>query len=141
MGFIQYAADGAADIAVQRVRDNKDHGSFNPRPEIDRQQQAELQEAQRGGRTDEIYRQCLTYHGFRWFTVEQLPMLEGGVYRAEGEWRHAKLKLAFTPRDLASGYPLGPESLDTFLRDQKMALAVSKGRVPKQLLRKAREKK
>ena len=141
MGFIQYAADAAADLAVQRVRDNKDHGLFNPRPEVDRKQQAELLEAQRGGRTDEIYRQCLEYHGFVWLTVEQLPMLEGGVYREEGEWRHAKLKLAFTPGDLAAHFPAGPESLDRFIRDQKLAARVTKGKVEKRALRETRNRK
>jgi hypothetical protein len=140
VSFIVDAATGAFDQTIDRIRRNEDHGGFNVRPKLDPQQQAELHADQCQGRTDEIYRQCLTYHGFVWREVEQLPMLEGGVYRKEGEWRHAKLRLAFTPTDLASSFPLGAESLDTYLRDEMLKRQVTRGRVAKADLRKSRSR-
>lgn len=136
MSFIVDAATGAYQETVDRIRRNEDHGGFNPRPRMDEQQLREFQEEQRQGQTDEPFRQCLAYHGFRWFEVQELPMLEGGVYRREGEWRHQKLSLAFTPTDLASGFPTGPESLDRYVRDLLAERLAAKKRIPKPELRK-----
>lgn len=136
MSFIIDAATGAYQDTIDRVRRAEDHGQFNPRPRLDEQQLREFQEEQRQGLTDEPFRQCLAYHKFRWFEVQELPMLEGGVYRREGEWRHLGLRLAFTPTDLASGFPLGPESLDRYVRDLLAERLAAKKRVPKSELRK-----
>lgn len=138
MGFIQNAVDGAVALSLDRVRRGEDHGQFNPRPVVDLQQQAEFVEQQRGGRTDEPYRQCLTYYGFVWRDIPQLPMLEGGVARTEGEWRNRKMKLSFTPTDLAAGFPSGPEGLDRYLREEILTRKVKAGKVAKADLRKAR---
>lgn len=138
MSFIVDAATGAYQETVDRIRRDEDHGggSFNPRPEHDEKQLAEFREEQTQGKTDEAYRQALTYHGFKWYNVDQLPMLEGGVYRREGEWRHRKLKLAFTPTDLASSFPMGPESLDRYIVDEKTKLKAAAAQVPKSEVRK-----
>ena len=141
MSFVVDAAQGALDLSLDRIRRGADHGEFNPRPEIDPKQQAEFLDEQRGGRTDEAYQQCLRYHGFKWFDVQQLPMLEGGVNRREGEWRHRKLTLAFTPTDLASGFPAGPESLDKYIRDEILKAKVAAGRAEKRDLKKFRDRK
>jgi hypothetical protein len=141
VSFIVDAATGAFEQTVDRIRRNEDHGGFNPRPKLDEKQLAEFQAEQRQGRTDEPYRQCLTYHGFVWREVEQLPMLEGGVYRREGEWRSAKLRLAFTPTDLASSFPTGPESLDRYIRDELLKRQVTAGRVAKKDLRRSRDRR
>lgn len=142
MGFIQRAvietaSEGALGLSLDRIRRNEDHGQFNPRPQFDPKQEAELRAQQRDGRTDEIYRQCLAHHGFVWYPVEQLPMLEGGVYRAEGEWRHRRLRLAFTPQDLTSGFPTA-EALERYVTDQILLAKTRTGRVSKADLRKSR---
>lgn len=136
MSFIVDAATGAYEETIGRIRRAEDHGSLNPRPALDEKQLQEFQEEQRQGKTDEPFRQCLAYHKFRWFEVQELPMLEGGVYRREGEWRHIGLRLAFTPTDLASSFPGGPETLDTYVRDLLAQRLAAKKRVPKSELRK-----
>jgi hypothetical protein len=108
---------------------------------VDLVQQREFLEEQAGGRTDEPYRRALIHHGFRWWSVEQLRKLPGAIGKLEGEWRSEKLKLAFTAQDLASSFPTGPESLDRYLRDQKMVRAVTAGRISKQDLRRARSRR
>lgn len=144
MGFITDGVQAALDLSLDRVRRNQDHGQFNPRPATDPKQQSEFLDEARGGRTDELYRQCLEFHGFRWYEPGQLPMLEGSlerlssIHRSEGEWRHATLKLGFTPTDLASGFPKGPESLDTYIRDEKLKAKVQQGKVAQSDLRKSR---
>lgn len=136
MSFIVSAAQAAYEQTIDRVRRAEDHGQFNPRPQVDEKQLLEFQEEQRQGRTDEPFRQALEYHGFTWHEVQDLPMLEGGVYRREGEWRHQRLKLAFTPTDLAAGFPGGPETFDRHVRDLKAQLAAARKRLPKSELRK-----
>lgn len=138
MSFIVDAATGAFEQTVDRIRRNEDHGGFNARPQFDPKQQQELLADQCQGRTDEPYRKCLEYHGFVWREVQDLPMLEGGVYRREGEWRHWKLGLAFTPTDLASSFPAGPESLDVYIRDELLKAMVTAGRASKKDLRRSR---
>lgn len=135
MSFIVNAATAAFEATVDRIRRNEDFSKLNPRPAIDEKQRAELLADQCQGRTDELYRQCLTYHGFKWFEVQQLPMLEGGVYRREGEWRHIGLRIAFTPTELASSFPGGPESLDRYIRDEKGKLKAARARIPKSEVR------
>jgi len=136
MSFIHSAAEGALALTLDRVKAGTDHGQFNVRPEMDIKQQADLLAQQADGRQAEIYRQCLEYHGFRWHDLETLPMLEGGVARTSGEWRHPRMQLAFTPQDLVSGFPLGPESLDSYLRDRRVELKIQAGRVKKADVRK-----
>lgn len=138
MGFIENAADASLGLTLDRVRQGLDAGEFDQRPELDKAQQREFLEDQAGGRTDELYRQCLLYHGFEWYDMLKLRQLPGGHLKTEGEWRNAKLGLAFGPQNLTSGFPMGPESLDKYLRDFKLAEAVSKGKVPKEVLRAAR---
>lgn len=140
MGFIQTAAEGALGMSLDRVRKGDDHGEFNPRPQFDPKQEAELRADQKAGRTAEIYLKTLAYHGFVWLSVQQLPMLEGGVYRTEGEWRHQKLRLAFTVTDLTAGFPGGAEDLDQYIRDAILAEKTRRGRVAQADLRKSRRR-
>lgn len=146
MGFIQTAAEGALDLSLDRVRRGADHGEFNPRPDFDPKQAAELQAEQRDGRTAEAYRPVLEHHGFVWREIAQLPALEGNefrtdlVYRTEGEWRHRKLRLAFTPTDLTTGFPGGPPDLDQYLKDAVLAAKTRAGRVTQADLRKSRRR-
>lgn len=146
MGFIQNAAEGALGLSLDRVRRGEDHGEFNVRPDFDPKQAAELQAEQRDGRTVEAYRPVLEHFGFVWREIQQLPALEGNefrtdlVYRTEGEWRHPRLKLAFTPTDLTTGFPGGPESLHTYLQDQVLAAKSRAGRLPQSDLRRSRRK-
>lgn len=142
MGFIERAAEGQFQMTADRIRQGKDYGTnYDPRPEIDLKQRAEFLEEARGNRTDEPYRQCLEYYGFRFYEVRELPMLEGGVYREEGEWRHLTMKLAFTPTDIASSFPAGPESLDRYMKDEILSRKVRAGKVPKSELRRQRKRR
>lgn len=142
MSFIVNAAAGAYALTRERIRQGKEFGGYEDvRPDVDPRDQEEFLAQQRDGRTDEAYKKCLEAHGFVWLTIPQLPMLEGGVARREGEWRHAKLRLAFTPTDLAAGFPGGPEALDRHLKEEILARKVARGKVPKQVLRDARARK
>lgn len=143
MGFIEKATDGEFALTMDRIRQRLDYGVENQRPELDLKQQKEFLDGLGQGATDEAFRQSLLYHGFHWYPLEQIIAsgLPGTAHKTEGEWRSGKLKLAFTPRDLATGFPRGPEQLDKFLREHKLAMKVTAGRVPKEVLRKARKRK
>lgn len=148
MGFIESATEGAFRQTVERVERKLDYGSYNVRPEIDRKQQAEFFADSQAGRTDELYRQCLEHHGFVWMPVEKLRTLPGMVATLEGQWRSTNLKpaLAFTPRDLTMGFPgmgdMKPaEQLHKYLEDYKLQLRHRKGRVPKEALKRLRDRK
>ena len=142
MGFLDRRADADLGAALERIKAGTDFGEGDPRPEIDAQQRRELMDEQAGGRTDAAYHQALTYHGFVWWPLlklrEQLP---GATLKQEGEWRHAKMKLAFTPSDMVSSFPGGPEAFDRYIRDQKLARAVTRGKVPKQVLTETRRRR
>lgn len=138
MGFVVDAANGALGLTLDRIRREEDHGQFNVRPQIDFKQQADLRAMQADGRKEEIFRQCLEHYRFRWFEIPELPMLEGGVARVEGEWRNIKLGLAFTPQDLVSSFPMGPESLDTYLKERITELKIQAGKLPRAARAKAR---
>jgi hypothetical protein len=140
MGFVQTAAEGAFGITLDRLRRGVDLGQGDPRPELDLAQQRDFLAEQAGGRTDEPYRQCLLYHGFRWYPLPELRKLPGAYGKLEGEWRSTKLRLAFTVQDLTGGFPTGPAKLDEYLRDHRLVVAVSRGRVPKEALTRARRR-
>lgn len=142
MGFILDAATGAYEVTRERMRQGVDFDGYrNIRPQIDQKERKEFLAEQRDGRTADQYKQCLEFHGFVWWPADALPALEGDVKRIEGEWRHQKMKLAFTPNDLAGSFPGGPESLDRYLKDFKLANAVTKRRAPKSELRKFRDRR
>lgn len=142
MGFIEHAvqeataADRALEETLRKISRDTDFGAVNQQPEIDRKQQAEFMGVQQQGRTSEIYRQALEYHGFVWVPVEKLRMLPGLVTTLEGQWRWPNMKqarLAFTPTDLTTGFPgmagTSPaEQLDKYLRDYKMQLQLRRER-------------
>jgi hypothetical protein len=141
MGFIERSADAALDLTQERIKRNEDFDNFNPRPAADIKDQAEFMKQLRDGQTDERYKICLEYYGFVWIPREKLPRYDGRVGHDEGEWRNARLGLSYTPTDLASNFPRGPEQLDAWLKDLKMARGVSRGRVPKGELRKVRARR
>lgn len=145
MGFIESAAEAQFRLTQDRIERRLDYGMENQRPELDVKQQKEFLDALGQGKTDEPYRQCLQYHGFNWYPLEQIIASDLPVAvtagKTEGEWRNGKLKLAFTPRDLATGFPMGPESLDRFLRERKVELQVAARKVPKSALRDMRKRK
>lgn len=143
MGFIESAAEASFQLTQQRIEKRLDYGMTNQRPELDVKQQKEFLDALGQGKTDEPYRQCLRYHGFNWYSLEQIIAsgLPGSAGKTEGEWRNGKLKLAFTPRDLATGFPTGPEALDRYLRDRKIEAQVAARKVPKSALRELRKRK
>jgi hypothetical protein len=149
VGFIQDGVAAAVDLALHRIARNDDHGAHVQKPDVDLKQQAEFLAEQVQGqdeeRINERFRKCLEYHGFRFLAVHQLPPVQsmaGRGVRTEGEWRHRnpKVRLAFTARDLASGWR-GAEDLDKYLKDQLLAAAVTAGRVPKEVLRQTRSRK
>jgi len=143
MGFIESAAEGAFQLTKDRIERKLDYGYENQRPDFDPKQAKEFLDALGQGKDDEAYRQCLEYHGFRWYPLEQIIAsdLPGAAGKKEGEWRNGRLKLAFTPRDLATGFPMGPESLDRYLRERKAEAKVAAGAMPKQALREMRKRK
>jgi hypothetical protein len=145
MGFIERGVDAALELTKERIKRNEDFDNFNPRPAADIKDQAEFMKQIRDGRDDERlydrFKTCLEYFGFAWIPAHKLPRYDGRVRHDEGEWRNARLGLSFTPTDLASNFPRGPEQLDVWLKDQKMARAVSRGRMPKAELRKVRARR
>lgn len=149
MGFIESATEGAFRQTVDRVERKLDYGSYqDARPAIDPKMQAEFFAESAAGRTDEIYRQCLEHHGFVWVPIEKLKTLPRMVATLEGQWRSTKLRpaLAFTPRDLTMGFPgmgdMKPaEQLHKYLEDYKMQLRLKKGRLPKEALKRARDRR
>lgn len=136
MGFIDEAADKAYRATMDRVASKLDYGYEDPRPALDTKQQREFLEEASQGKNDEPYRQALEHHGFKWYPLEKLALMPGTTLKTEGEWRNDRLKLAYTPRDLTTGFPQGPEQFDRYLREEKMRLQVSKGRVSKADFRK-----
>ncbi len=150
MGFLERAAvdasaaDGTLAQTLDRIRAGTDF-SANPTPAFDPKQAKDWQDANAQGRTDEPYRQALLYHGFVWWPLAKLQAqgLPGGHLLTEGQWRNLKLDppMGFTPRDLALGFPEGPESFDKFIREHKLAMAVKRGRVPKEALVRARRRR
>jgi hypothetical protein len=142
MGFIEHAvqeataAERALEETLRKIARGTDFGAENQQPEIDPKQQAEFFGVQQQGRTGEIYRQCLEYHGFVWVPVEKLRMLPGLVTVLEGQWRWPRVNralLAFTPTDLTTGFPgmagTSPaEQLDKYLRDYKLQLRLRRER-------------
>lgn len=131
MPFIEEAAVGAFQATMERIESKLDYGYENPRPELDVKQQREFLEEQSQGKGDEPYRQALEYHGFKWYPLEKLALMPGTTLKTEGEWRSDRLKLAFTPRDLTTGFPQGPEQFDRHIREEIMRRQVAKGRVSK----------
>lgn len=132
MGFIEDAAVSSLELTQDRIRQDRDYGQMEIRPQVDPKQHAEFLAQQRGGRTDQVYRQCLEYHGFRWVPAPFLAPYENFSAHMEGEWRHDRMQLAFTPTDLASSFPGGAQDLDRYVRQEKMKRQVTRGKMPKQ---------
>lgn len=139
-GFIENAATGAFEATMDRVVQKLDYGYENQRPTIDPKQQAEFLAEHGGGKTDERFHQALGYHGFVWWTVDRLALLPGPL-KTEGEWRNDRMKLAYTPNDLTTGWPAGPEAFDRFIREEKLKRQATKGKVSKQDLQRARQRR
>ena len=140
MGFVEQAARGAYEATMDRVVQKLDYGYENQRPAIDEKQRQEFLAEHGDGKSDEAFRQALSYHGFVWWPVERLALLPGPL-KTEGEWRNDKLKLAYTPNDLTTGWPGGPEDFDRFLREEKLKRQATKGKVAKQDLKRARQRR
>jgi hypothetical protein len=149
MGFIERAAletNAGAELekTLDRIKQGTDYGTDAVRP-FDPKQAKEWQEELAEGKSAEIYRQCLESHGFVWWPLSRLQAqaLPGVMLLTEGQWRNLRLKpaLAFTPKDLTSGFPTGPESLDRFIREHKLAAQIKKGRAPKEALTRARQRR
>lgn len=140
MGFIETAARGSFEATMDRVTQKLDYGVTNPRPDIDEKQRQEFLAEHGDGKTDEAFHQALKYHGFVWWTLERLALLPGPL-KTEGEWRNDKLKLAYTPSDLTTGWPGGPEAFDRFVREEKLKRATTKGKASKQDLQRARQRR
>ncbi len=144
MGFIETAAEGAFQMTKDRIERKLDYGYENQRPDLDPKQQKEFLDALGEGKTDEPYRQCLQYHGFNWYPLEQIIAKNLGGDNAgkkEGEWRNGRLGLAFTPRDLTTGFPTGPEALDRYIKERKLEAKIAAGKMPKAALREMRKRK
>ncbi len=152
MGFLEQAAVDAARSGdkefaetLDRIRRGEDATNTVTKPIFDPKQAREWQDDNAQGRTDEPYRQCLEYHGFQWWPLARLQALQlpGVELKTEGEWRwpNPTPLLAFTPRDLATGFPEGPESLDRYLRDYKLQAKLRAGKISKQDLIRSRERK
>lgn len=145
-GFVEDAVEGALGLSLDRIRRGVDYGYENQRPELDEKQQAEFIGEQAQGRTDEAYRQSLEFHDFTWWPLQKIHSLPGTRLMTEGEWRNDKLQLAFTPNDLAMGFPGTPsmtaaEQFDRHIRDVKMVNAEKRGKITKAILRAARRRK
>jgi len=140
VGFIEKAATGAYEATMDRVVTKLDYGVQDQRPGIDEQQRREFLAEHSDGKTDESFRQALSYHGFVWWPVERLALLPGPL-KTEGEWRNDKLKLAYTPSDLTTGWPGGPEAFDRYIREEKLKRQATKGKVTKQDLVRARQRR
>lgn len=147
MGFIDEAARSTAFAeTIERVGKKLEYGGYeDQRRAFDPKQAKEWREAQSNGRTSDAFRQCLEYHRFAWWPLERLQALAlpGVALLTEGQWKSTRLKpaLAFTPADLTTSFPSGPESLDRYLREYELAMQVRLGKVDKKDLAKARRRK
>lgn len=149
MGFIERAAidtnaGAKLEETLDRIRKGTDFGTDAVRP-FDPKQAKEWQEELADGKTSALFRQTLEFHGFAWWPLSRLQAqaLPGVMLLTEGQWRNLRLKppLAFTPKDLTTGFPTGPEALDRFIREHKLTAQIKKGRAPKEALTRFRQRR
>jgi len=122
-------------LALERIRRREDHGFQVQQPDFDPKQRREMVAEMSDGRTEEQFLQVLRYFNFRWRPSLTLPMVDG-VRAQEGRWENAKLRMAFTPEDLTTGFPGGPAQFDAWVRDQVARRRMQRARVPKSEVRK-----
>jgi hypothetical protein len=135
VGFIQAAAEGAYRLTLERIKRGDDHGLYAPRPEVDLQQQKDLREMMADGRKEEHYLQVLQYYRFEWRESHTLPMTDG-VRAQESRWENKKLRMAFTPEDLVTGFPGGPAQFDEWIKNEIQRRRMLRARAPKTEARK-----
>ena len=136
MSFIREGAEGAVELAIEKIRRNQDEGSFNPRPEIDLKQQKEFLAEARDGRTPDAYKCALERANFVFHPPACRCASCATVLNEEGIWRHERMKAAFTPNDVTTLF-LSPEKLVAWIDEQKLVLRLAKRNAPKAEVRKA----
>ena len=136
MSFIREGAEGAVELAIEKIRRNQDEGSFNPRPEIDPKQQKEFLAEARDGRTPDAYRYALERAGFIFHIPAFRCVVCAMVLNEEGIWRHERMKAAYTPNDVTTLFT-SPEKLVAWIEERKLVLRLEKRNTPKAEMRKA----
>lgn len=122
-------------LALERVRRRRDHGLDTQQPDFDPKQRREMIAEMSDGRKEEQFLQVLRYYRFEWRSSRMLPVVDG--YRAqEGRWENKKLGMAFTPEDLTTGFPGGPQQFDAWMRTQIAQRRMHHKRLPKTEIRK-----
>ncbi len=138
-----FADPAAVKATADRIKTNTDHGSVTQHPDFDAQQfQLAMGEAVQS-RDFDPFRRVFEFHGFRYSGPvergkrELAAMNRGQVL--EGQWRHAKLGMAFTVSDVFSLYTK-PEDLDKWIRDQKLVKMLERANASKSETRIARSR-
>jgi hypothetical protein len=107
---------------LERIRQGTDHGNEKLRPDFDPKLAKDVAEHFIRGRKIDAYRPALERAGFTFYHPSQLPPLAGGGPRLEGEWRNARMRLAFTDRDiLGSSDFSNPQEFAEWIAKVKLA--------------------
>jgi len=120
---------------MERVRNHEDYGLTQQQPAFDPKQRDELVAMMSDGRKEEHFLQVLRYFRFVWRAADTLPLADG--FRAqEGRWENKKLRMAFTPEDLTTGFPGGPAQFDEWIRNEIQRRRMARALAPKSEMRK-----
>lgn len=136
MSFIREGAEGAVELAIEKIRRGQDEGNFNPRPELDPKQKKEFLAEARDGRTPDSYKYALERAGFIFHVPACRCASCFAVLNEEGIWRHERMKAAFTPNDATTLF-VSPEKLVSWIDERKLILRLEKRNAPKAEMRKA----
>lgn len=110
---------------LERMTRNQDAAFENPKPDFDAKLHREVVAQAVRGRRIEDYKQVLSAFGFLYFPAGRLPPFVDGSRRKDGEWRSARLQMAFTENDILANYS-GAEDFAKWCERQVMQKRAAK---------------